>query len=93
MAEDGTPPAPSSFETLRDHIAARLMPVCEGWPRELFDEMVHGLTVITLKYDTTESALWQYDRRTTDRLIQEMRDAAERSQQLRTPKVGDAIDR
>jgi hypothetical protein len=84
MADEGAPPPTRpGYDKLRDQIVARLAPLCEAWPRELFDEMVRNLTEITLKYDTTTSLPQQYDRRTTERLVDELREAAERSIQHR----------
>jgi hypothetical protein len=64
---------------IRDSISARLRPVCEHWPNELFDEMVIGLAQITVKYEGTVTA-GTYDRRTTDRLVADLKAALERNE-------------
>jgi hypothetical protein len=48
----------------------------------LFDEMVRGLAALTLKYERS-SAPGAYDRRTTDRLIDEMKALALRNAEVR----------
>lgn len=63
-------------------IAGRLRSVCAHWPEPLFDEMVRGLAQITLKYEGEVTA-GTYDRRTTDRLVTELKAALERSETLR----------
>jgi hypothetical protein len=62
-------------------LAARLRPICAEWPQELFNEMVERLAEITLKYDRSFSAT--YDRRSTERLVAELRAALERSRATR----------
>lgn len=63
-------------------IADRLRPLCEGWPEESFTEMVRGLAAVTLKYDGHATA-GAFDRRSTDRLVSELKDALERSMRSR----------
>lgn len=62
-------------------LAARLRPVCAQWPQELFDEMVERLAEITLKYDRSFGAT--YDRRSTERLIADLKEALNRSRSIR----------
>ena len=70
------------LEELRAHFAARLKGVCDQWPPEMFAEMVRELAAITLKYDASSSPS-MYDRRSTERLLSDMRDLADRSAALR----------
>jgi hypothetical protein len=67
---------------LRAEIAARLKPVCQQWPTELFDDMVAGLADITLKYNFAHPSS-VVDRRATDRMIDDMQDALDRSAKAR----------
>src|SRR5688572_14029176 len=64
------------------NIASRLRPVCAHWPEELFNEMVQGLAHITVKYEGAVTA-GTYDRRTTDRLVADLKAALERSEATR----------
>ena len=70
----------------RDALAAairqRLAPLCTDWPLDAFEAMVERLTAITLKYQGISSAE-VYDRRSTDRIIDELRDVLERSMKRR----------
>lgn len=68
-------------ELIRE-LRERLAPACRDWPAELFASMVEGLADITLKYERS-SATSVYDRRTTDRLVEDLRDALSRSEQAR----------
>jgi len=68
-------------DAIANALRQRLAPVCADWPPDLFDAMVHRLTEITLKYQGI-SASDVYDRRSTDRLIDDLRAALERSQGL-----------
>jgi hypothetical protein len=70
---------PDARALIAADIALRLRRVCGNWPDDLFNEMVQRLADITVRYDgvTTPST---YDRRTTDRLVAELREALERSQ-------------
>jgi hypothetical protein len=78
------------LEELRAEIAGRLEPVCRDWPTEMFDEMVRGLAALTLKYEHS-AAPGAYDRRTTDRLIDEMKALAQRNAEVRsTIEAGEA---
>jgi hypothetical protein len=70
-------------------LTARLRPVCSQWPQHLFDEMIERLADITLKYDRG-FATPTYDRRSTDRLVADLKSALERSQSTRD---GGAQDR
>ena len=70
------------LDELRSEIAARLTAVCRDWPAEMFEEMVRGLAALTLKYEHA-AAPGAYDRRTTDRLIEEMKALATRNAEVR----------
>ena len=72
---------------LREDIAARLKPVCEDWPPDLFDQVVENLASITLRYEgrTTTAT---YDVRTTDALVSKLGEGLLRSQKGRTPPSG-----
>lgn len=63
-------------------LAARLRPVCSQWPQHVFDEMIERLAEITLKYDRG-FATPSYDRRSTDRLVADLKSALERSKASR----------
>lgn len=82
-------PSGASKETRRQELIRelreRLGPACREWPAELFDSMVEGLADITLKYERS-SATSFYDRRTTDRLVEDLRDALDRSEEARDRK-------
>lgn len=72
---------------LREDIAARLKPVCEDWPVELFEQLVDNLASITLRYEgraTTAS----YDMRSTDALVHKLTEGLAKSQSVRTPTTG-----
>jgi hypothetical protein len=68
----------------------RLRPVCLQWPDDLFDSMVQRLADITLRYEdrVTEGS---YDRRTTERLVRELKAALERSEQRRDSHDSDVV--
>lgn len=70
----------------------RLRPLCQEWPEEEFKSMVEQLAAITLKYEG-QSTVGTYDRRTTDRLLAELKESLEHSAQQRrmTPGSGDPI--
>jgi hypothetical protein len=63
-------------------LTSRLRSVCAHWPPEAFEEMVARLADITLKYDGIASS-GMYDRRTTDRLVADLRAALGRSEAAR----------
>lgn len=56
----------------------RLRPVCTEWPDDLFNRMIESLATVTLKFEGTASPS-TYDRRTTDRLLDDLKDALKRS--------------
>jgi hypothetical protein len=66
---------------VRKEIAARLEPFCAGWPPERFDLLVNSVTAITMKYDVSDRLM--YDRRTTDRLIEDLKDLTRRLEESR----------
>lgn len=63
-------------------LSIRLRPVCAEWPSELFQSMIQGLADVTMKYEGTASPS-TYDRRTTDRLVSDLKAALERSEDAR----------
>jgi len=67
---------------IRTTIVARLLPVCTDWPREMFDTMVDRLAQVTLKYERLGSSN-PYDRRGTDRFIDDLKAALARSESIR----------
>lgn len=69
------------LRALKADISARLRPVCADWPAERFDSMVERLASITLRY--ISSPVGSYDRRATDRLVQELKETLERSEAAR----------
>jgi hypothetical protein len=74
--------ARSSLAVLRQEIAARLRHVCENWPEERFNFMVDSIAAITLKYGLAEPTS-VYDRRSTDRLLDDLKDLSRRLEKLR----------
>lgn len=66
------------LETLIAHMTPRLRPICAEWPEETFNAMVRRLAEITLKYEGNATG-GQYDRRSTDRLVAELKGALEHS--------------
>ena len=66
------------LETLKAELRARLGPVCESWPDDLFESMVQRLAELTDKYNGSASPSI-YDRRATERLAAEKRTAMDRS--------------
>lgn len=63
-------------------LSIRLRPVCADWPAELFESMIEGLADVTMKYEGIASPS-SYDRRTTDRLVADLKDALARNEQAR----------
>jgi len=60
-------------------VTARLRSTCADWPTELFEQMVRRIAHVTLKYNGVLS-LSTYDRRTADRVIDELKAALELSE-------------
>jgi hypothetical protein len=73
---------------VKHNIATRLRPVCADWPSELFETMVTRLAAITLKYESV-TALPGYDRRTTERLLADLKAALEESEARHREKESD----
>ena len=71
---------------LRAEIAERLKAVCEQWPPDLFNHMVDGLAQITLKYDHADPSS-VLDSDATDRMIDDMKDALQRSEDAREKRA------
>ena len=67
---------------MKEDIATRLRGVCADWPSDLFETMVERLATVTLKYQS-ESAVPGYDRRTTERLLSDLKAALARSEDMR----------
>ena len=85
MANDEHADAPAVTprrQALIHELTLRLGPVCPQWPEELFNAMVERLADITLRYEPHASAS-MYDRRSTDRMVDELRTALERSKDVR----------
>jgi hypothetical protein len=70
-------------QALKDEITHRLLPVCGDWPDQLFQQLVHSITEITLKYDDQSERI-VYDTTRSDRLIADMRNLADKSADLRS---------
>lgn len=66
-------------------LATRLRPVCVDWPAELFTSMIEGLADVTMKYEGSASPS-SYDRRTTDRLVADLKAALERNEDSRSER-------
>ena len=61
-------------------LTRRLRPVCENWPDAVFTEMVERLADITARYDIAGPT---YDRRTTERLMDDLKAALVQSESAR----------
>lgn len=70
------------LRALKADISARLKAVCADWPEDEFEAMVHRLAGITLKY-VSHGSVGAYDRRATDRLVDELKTALERNEAAR----------
>jgi hypothetical protein len=84
VSEQQLDPETRRAALLRD-LKTRLRPVCADWPEELFNSMVEGLADVTMKFEGTASPS-TYDRRTTDRLVADLRDALGRSEDARAER-------
>lgn len=69
-------------EALVRELMQRLGPTCADWPPELFAAMVERLAEITIRY-SGRTSVSTYDRRSTDRLIEELKSALAKSQAAR----------
>ena len=62
--------------SIRDQLIAeieqRLRPLCADWPPDVFASMVREMVEVRLKYDG-KLPLGEYDRRSSDRLIADLR--------------------
>lgn len=85
MIRDDAPPIddPVARRTaIVTDLRARLAPVCQGWPEELFDSMIEGLADITLRYEGKVSP-GKYDGLTTDRLVADLTEVLARNEETR----------
>ena len=73
------------LQVLVTTIAERLRPLCADWSNEVFDDMVRRLAEVTLKYEGVSSP-GSYDRRVTDRLVEELKTALDASEAARDGK-------
>lgn len=73
-------------------LTTRLRPTCADWPDELFIAMVERLADITIKY-SGHASVSTYDRRSSDRLIQDLKDALARSEATRERPDSSGADR
>ena len=64
-------------------MSKRLRPVCEAWPQDVFDAMVHRLAAITVKYESISLPGGVYDNDETEQLIADMRAVLDKNQELR----------
>jgi hypothetical protein len=60
----------------------RLRPLCADWPQEEFDAMVAQFADITIKYQGL-LGIQGYDRRSSERLLEEMKTSLARSEALK----------
>ena len=67
---------------LIEDLRTRLAAVCAGWPPEHFASMIERLANITMRYDGG-SGTSTYDRRSSDRLVADMKEAVERNTEAR----------
>lgn len=70
------------LQELIDRLKARLRPVCQDWPEDMFDEVVGELAAITIKYESSATPT-SYDRRHTDRLVADLKDVVSRNRKRR----------
>jgi hypothetical protein len=75
---------------LANAITARLRPLCMDWPEDLFHAMVQRLTEITMKYEGRSPAM--YDRRSTEMLVNELKEVLERSEASRDGERNTGVD-
>jgi hypothetical protein len=64
-------------QALIEALTQRLRPLCADWPDELFTPMIERIAEISLKYDRGAGSA--YDRRSSERLLRDLKDALERS--------------
>ena len=69
-------------EAIVADLIRRLRPVCADWSEQEFTEMVEHLADITWKYQT-RLFVESYDRRSTDRLLDELKAALAESRAKR----------
>jgi hypothetical protein len=69
-------------------MSARLRPLCADWPERVFHEMVTRLARITIRYEGSVTT-GVYDRRRTERLVEEMRAMIEKSEAERQRDAAD----
>jgi hypothetical protein len=74
------------LRALKSDISARLKSVCADWPEDEFEAMIDRLAQITLKY-VHDGSVGSYDRRSTDRLVEELKAALERNEAARAELV------
>ena len=79
MTESSNADPETRRAALAHELTIRLRPVCADWPEELFDSMIRGLANVTLKYEGSASPS-THDRRSTDRLVADLRDALARNE-------------
>lgn len=85
--EDPSPPSPpvdvaTRLAAIVHDLQTRLGPACADWPPELFTSMVERLADITLRYEG-RSSISTYDRRTTERLVADLKQALQREEKGR----------
>ena len=85
ISESGERPGTRRAALIRG-LEERLRPVCRDWPPELFSSMVEGLADSTLKYDHAPGTS-VHERRTTDRLVADLKDALARSELARDKEL------
>ena len=69
-------------------VTERLRSICAAWPHDLFEQVVRQIAHVTLKYNGVLS-LGSYDRRTADRIIDDLKHALELSE--RSPHHQDGL--
>jgi hypothetical protein len=68
-------------QALIEALTQRLRPLCADWPDDLFTPMIERIAEISLKYDRRGAGV--YDRRSSERLLNDLKDALERSMSKR----------
>ena len=67
------------LNALKGELRRRLRGVCAHWPDDQFETMIEQIANITIKYDRALPA-GSYDRRSTDRLIADLKEVLTRSE-------------
>jgi len=79
------------LHSIRADLETRLRRVCAGWPASEFEAMLDRLAEVTLRYERIAADELSaqlpplYDRRSTDRILADLREALDRNEAARQP--------